>query len=537
MLKVFLVEDESIMREGLRDSIPWQQYGYEYVGEASDGEMALPLVRKYMPDVVITDIKMPFMDGLALSEIITKEFPNIKVIIISGYDDFEYARRAIRVGVEQYLLKPITRSAMQKVLLEVREKIENEQSQKNYIEMFKAENHEYEQFTRHNFFEKVFEGKLSAQEIYEEAKNLSIELNAPCYNLVLFSIADRQKTVEAMSMTASEYIENIQRSFPIYSEYTVFRWNINTYGVLIAGEEGEMESLLDRVISHLKRFLNDADKDLIEWYAAVGTPVNRLSFLSECYKEVNKIFSFRFLLPNVNILTKDIISQFSSDYSQGSNYKTMDISKVDAEIIKGFLTKGDKDEAADFVNNYLNNLTDPMRSLIFRNYLVLNVRFTVLAFVESLGKNQDEFLEIAKINEIDEKQLNVQDLRAYMLNLILAAIEMRDEQSDSQGKNVLEKALKYIDDNFASDSLSLNEVASAVDVSPNYFSGLFSAEMEQTFVEYVTEKRMEKAKKLLKTTNKQTRDISLEVGYKDSHYFSFVFKKTQGITPREYRNS
>lgn len=536
MLKIFLVEDESIMREGLRDSIPWQQYGYEFVGEASDGEMALPLIRKLMPDVLITDIKMPFMDGLALSDIVTKEFPNIKVVIISGYDDFEYARRAIQVGVEQYLLKPITRNAMQKVLLEVREKIENEQAQKNYLEIFKAENHDYEQFSRRHFFERVFEGKLSAQEIYAEAKELSIELNASCYNLVFFSVSDKQKVTDAMSKNAAEYIESIQRYFSKYSEYTVFRWNINTYGVLISGEEKEMDDLLERVVEHIKRTFEEADGNYIEWYVAQGTAVNRLSFLSDCYKEVNRIFSCRFLLPNVNVLTKDVISRFSSEDSSGSNYKTMDVSKIDPEIVRGFLEKGVKDEADDFVTNYLSNLAEPMKSKIFRNYLILNVRFTVLAFIDSIGKGQDEFLERAKAGDVDEKQLSLDDVKEYMLRLILAALEMRDVQSDSRGKSVLKKALDYIEENYSNDSLSLNEVATAIDVSPNYFSGLFSAEMNKTFIEYVTDKRMEKAKKLLRTTDKHTRDISLEVGYRDSHYFSFVFKKTQGITPREYRN-
>ena len=106
MLKVFLVEDEVLIREGLRDKIPWEQYGFRLVGEAADGEVALPLIRKARPDVLITDIKMPFMDGLALSRIVREEFPGIKIIIISGYDDFEYAREAISVGVDQYLLKP-----------------------------------------------------------------------------------------------------------------------------------------------------------------------------------------------------------------------------------------------------------------------------------------------------------------------------------------------------------------------------------------------------------------------------------------------
>ena len=139
MLKVFLVEDESVVREALRDNIPWQQYGYRFVGEAGDGEMALPLIRKTVPDVLITDIKMPFMDGLALSHIVKSEYPDMKIIIISGYDDFDYARQAISEGVDEYLLKPITRRSLQKALSEIREKIEAEQEQKNYVKKFQSE--------------------------------------------------------------------------------------------------------------------------------------------------------------------------------------------------------------------------------------------------------------------------------------------------------------------------------------------------------------------------------------------------------------
>ena len=116
MLKVFLVEDETVIREGLRDRIPWEQYGYRFVGEAADGEVALPLIRKTRPDVLITDIKMPFMDGLSLSRIVREEFPKTKILIISGYDDFEYAREAISIGVDQYILKPVTRMSLRKVL-------------------------------------------------------------------------------------------------------------------------------------------------------------------------------------------------------------------------------------------------------------------------------------------------------------------------------------------------------------------------------------------------------------------------------------
>ena len=181
MLKVFLAEDETLIREGLRDNIPWEQYGYRFVGEAADGEMALPLIRKTKPDVLITDIKMPFMDGLSLSRIVREELPRTKIIIISGYDDFEYAREAISIGVDQYLLKPVTRMNLRKVLQELKEKIEQDAEQEDYQTMLQNEMHEYEQFSRRIFFEKVLEGKMSVKEIYDEAAKLEMELTCLLY--------------------------------------------------------------------------------------------------------------------------------------------------------------------------------------------------------------------------------------------------------------------------------------------------------------------------------------------------------------------
>jgi len=248
MLKVFLVEDENIVRENLRDSIMWQQYGYQFAGEASDGEMALPLIRKVKPDVLITDIKMPFMDGLALSGIVSQEFPQMKIIIISGYSEFEYARQAIRAGVEQYILKPVTRSSLQKALQEIRDKIENEREQENYLEKFKEDMQEYEQFSRRIFFEKVFEGQLSVQEIYEEAQKLSLEMDAAFYNLAMVSLREKRNTEERSqeSRLAAGKREEITRYFLRYPEFLIFRWNVNTYGILIKGEEEQMEELKNK---------------------------------------------------------------------------------------------------------------------------------------------------------------------------------------------------------------------------------------------------------------------------------------------------
>ena len=292
MLKVFLVEDESIVREGIRDNIPWQQYGYQFVGEASDGEMALPLIQKTRPDVLLTDIKMPFMDGLSLSRLVHQEFPDMKIIIISGYDDFEYARGAISVGVEQYLLKPITRAAMQKVLAELKTKIETEREQKNYQEKFQSEVREYEQFSRTDFFVKVFEGRMPVQDIYEEASKLSLKINAPCYNILLFNLQEK-RTGENWGMESEGFArkrEELLHYFIRYPENLVFRLNVNTYGVLIKGSPEQLPEVTSRCLENVERICRPA-QEILQWYVAAGEPVERLSLLAECYSKANHLFA------------------------------------------------------------------------------------------------------------------------------------------------------------------------------------------------------------------------------------------------------
>ena len=154
LLKVFLVEDECVVREGLRDCIDWERYGFEFCGDAPDGELALPQIRKLRPDILITDIKMPFMDGLALSKLVCAELPETRIILISGHNDFEFAQEAIEIGVEQYLLKPVTKASLLKTLEDVSRKIDEEREQKDYLRRFQQEGPEYEQFARRKFFDR-----------------------------------------------------------------------------------------------------------------------------------------------------------------------------------------------------------------------------------------------------------------------------------------------------------------------------------------------------------------------------------------------
>ena len=138
-IKVFLVEDEIVIREGIKKNISWQKEGFVFAGEASDGELAYPLIQAAKPDILITDIRMPFMDGLELSRLVKKELPDIKILVLSGYNEFEYAKEAINIGIAEYLLKPVTGAKLLEAVKKMAKTIEEERRQKQYLLAYQKE--------------------------------------------------------------------------------------------------------------------------------------------------------------------------------------------------------------------------------------------------------------------------------------------------------------------------------------------------------------------------------------------------------------
>ena len=152
MLKVFLVEDEVVMREGIKNNIPWEQEGFYFAGEASEGEMAYPLIQKTRPDILITDIRMPFMDGLEVSRLVKQEMPDMKIIVLSGYDEFEYAKEGISIGITDYLVKPVSGAQLLEAVKKVGKLVEEEQEQRQFLKTFERERLENTQLARQKFF-------------------------------------------------------------------------------------------------------------------------------------------------------------------------------------------------------------------------------------------------------------------------------------------------------------------------------------------------------------------------------------------------
>ncbi|SCW44391.1 two-component system, response regulator YesN [Ruminococcaceae bacterium YRB3002] len=529
LIKVFICEDESIVREGLRDMIPWEKYGYEFVGDAPDGEMALPMIRELKPDVLITDITMPFMDGLALSKTVLDELPNIKIIVISGYSDFEYARKAIELGVEQYLLKPVTKADMINALEGTRKKITEENEQKDYVRQYEQEFKKFERMTHRAFFEKLVEGSMSVQEIYEQANKLHLNLSANGYNIVIFTIQDVNQST--YTDDAANVTERLLNQFLQYPDYILFRCNLLSYAVLIKGDADRLPQLEEKCVRMIREQCEQASSAL-DWHVAVGVPTNRLSGLSSCYADANRAFAYRHLFPRKHVFTSAQLKK-EQDAQNDVEINKIDAGKFDPLIIRYFVQTGTLNEVETFTDEYIASLDGSEHSILFRYYLLVSIRVNVeLALKEANVSPEDIAARLPAFDMND----TAEEVSSYLRDVLTAAIKMRDAEAQKRSNDIIDNALQYINNHYADEDISLDSVAEAINISANYLSALFSHRVGLSFVEYLTKKRMSRAKFLLRNTSKKSGEIACEIGYKDPRYFSFVFKKNQGCTPSQYRN-
>ena len=544
MLKIFLAEDEVVVRETIKRMIPWEELGFELVGEAADGEMALPLLIRQQPDLLITDIKMPFMDGLTLARLAKKEIPGLKVVILSGYDDFNYAKQAIGIGVEDYLLKPITKNALIERLSEIRSRYEHEKTQKEYYEKFQREMQAYEKNSSRDFFEALVGGSMDMMEVYKRAEKLGLDIVAEAYNVLIFTMdcdEDFSGQRDECSSWEAESLELLENFFAGHSSAMLFRSNIFSYGVLLKGQRETIEENTRACVDEIRKILSRQDGRR-EWFLAVGQSVERLSQIQKSYHTASRAFSQRYLYDE-NILYYDEMETMEHPGGQAETEDNAYLQKVDVNalnpaILQKFLSNGLQEETENFVKDYFYAIgQEPMESLVFRNYVILNVRFSVISFIKGLGCDTNE-MESADTEEVlAESGKNMESAIAYAKKMISQAIEIRDQNSGNKNRSILKTAVDFIDSHYMDEEISLNTVANVANVSSNHFSALFSQNMGQTFIEYLTTLRMNKAKELLRCTGMRSSEIAGEIGYKDAHYFSYLFKKTQGMTPSDYRKA
>lgn len=535
-IKVFLVEDEMVIRRGIKNSIDWEKEGYIFCGEASDGELAYPMIIKEKPDILITDIRMPFMDGLELCKLVKKELPNIKILILSGYDEFDYAKEAIRLGVTEYLLKPISSGKLLEALNGVSESIRREKEDKDLVRKCMEEMRENTEHEKQKFFEQMIAGNLSMADALETGEKYEMNLSAGMYNLLLFRFTlgeENRKSGELLG--EAEYaIEKLTERL----EY-VFEFQRGVEGwafLLMADNEEQMSERVKELSKDLEEIMKNYST--IAYFGGIGQPVARLRELEESFREAERALAARFTMELNRIISVE-------DIRMAQNVDTLDDIEITSfgeiektrTMLEKFLNNGAEDEIDEFVDVYINELPEEnLKSVLMRQYIIMDAYIVMMSFCEKFEGIEGEMQ--AQSEELKNSMKTIQtleEIKNYIRMLLKKIIGVRDTISGRRYSDIIEIAKDQIRKTYMSDEISLNTIAAEVGMSPSYFSSIFSKEMGKTFVEYLTEIRMDRAKELLMCSSMKTSEIGYEVGYKDPHYFSYIFKKTQNCTPKEFR--
>jgi two-component system response regulator YesN len=518
--KAFLVEDEIVTREGIRDNVDWRGSGFEFCGEAPDGELALPLLQAAPPDVLITDIKMPFMDGLELCKIVRERMPWVKILILSGHDEFEYAQQAIKLGVTEYLLKPVTVQNLHDVLKKVATQLDQERKEQENLRKLQEQIEENRATLREKLLLKLVVGAVSSTEAIEKGQLLGVDLIARCYLVVIIrtELGDRSEQFDYAEYQQVQHlvaglIENNPDVFLLKKDW-------EELVLVMKGHTPEhLEEEKDLLLNQIKQKVRGTRYQLT---IGVGTPQKRIADIYQSFVEA--------LIEAQGIGSRDtaILS---------SNVGKAELLKINKSAVESYLRCGVKEDFPDFFDTFIRPLCEAaLKSYLVKNYIVMDIALATAKFVADLGGDVDQVVPALDNMETTLAEITtVEHFRDKLQGILINALTYRDSQANNQHGLMLQQVHDYIDQHYMDANLSLNEVAARVNLSPSHFSTVFSQETGQTFKEYLTEVRIRRAKELLRSTTLKSFEISYQIGYSDPHYFSYVFRKHTGLSPKEYR--
>ena len=530
MLKVFLAEDEYVMRRGIRESIDWRAHGYDFCGDVGDGEMAYTLIRELQPDILITDIKMPFMDGITLSRLVKKEFPSIEIILLTGYEEFEYAKEAIEIGVARYLSKPISGEQLMGEVDALAAKITEKREEQAIVEKYAREMDDKTDLMKQEFFRDLVTGRKTVPEMLEAAENLGLELIAPWYRIVLVRIRSTRHDAEEYSGAVLDTEEQLEKAVSEKGGI-VFDRNLEGKALLLrADSEEELDKRTEECLETLKRM--ETEHRSIRYFGGVGTAVNRTGEIPESFESARYAFAHRYL----NKENQFFLTNRADETAAQADFSIHDL-RPNSELRRhlfAFLRTGDRTETDIFLEEFFRNMgPNILASLMLRQYIVMDVYFCVAEFLENELTGDRNTLETPDLKTGILQ--SAESAMEYIRRLVTEAVRLREQTVKNRYHEAVEKSLRYIHEHYNEEELSLNTLASYVNFSPNHLSTIFRQETGQTFISYLTDYRMKEAKELLRMSGKKSSEISLMVGYRDPHYFSYLFKKTQGMTPTQFR--
>lgn len=515
MIKLFVADDEAMIKEGIRNCIESRSDQYTICGEAPDGEMALPLIQELKPDVLIADVCMPFIDGLELSAVVKRTMSWVHIIILSGHDEFEYAQKAVSIGVDSYLLKPVNSEKLLQALDEAARQIEAErQVYENLEETLKRDELE-KTIIRDHFLSRLVSGKVAVNEVLDFSQSHNINIIAKQYVVCRILLTG----LNAGDLTKIRLMGD--KLFGVREDIICFIKGADRFVFIVKGnarkDVRETAYEAAQILVHqFKLYLS------IDVSVGIGSLTDRIGGLPQSYQDARTVFNEMGFKGGYIFGFDDLKKKWGS--------AEMDLSP--AVSLEEKLRHAAKEDIARIVEQYFVGFEETsMDSMLYRYYLLIDLVVTV----SRLTKEKSGIKPVLTPQELLAISESRTECITYANMMLEDYIDRDEEQSAISYGREIRYAKAYINQNYNDPSISLHMAAKMAGFSPNYFSTVFSQETGETFIEYLTHRRIKAAKELLLNTQKKTSDIAFEVGYGDPHYFSYVFKKKTGMSPKEFK--
>ncbi|MDF2908006.1 MAG: AraC family transcriptional regulator [Herbinix sp.] len=534
MYKMIIADDESMVRDSLIDKLNWTELQIEIIGVASDGEEAYDMALALKPDILLTDIRMPHLDGLELSAKLRDDLPDLKIIIVSGYSDFTYAKTALELDITDYILKPIEVKKLTQVIRKVLSELDKEKDINLYIQDLKDQMSDFRLLAIDKFLVNLLLGTpINNEQLYRKCHYLKLpfEIDEQISIAVIepdtfdeisrnLSEDDLQLLIFSFHNITSEIINNYEAGFCVQLNDTQL---VVIFKAFIHLQDLQL-NLCHQIQQAIRKYLNHTVS------IGIGYPVNDISQIQTGYTYALKALQYRFYTGKESI---NFIDDFDTQ---------MDCDELDA--VKVSTIENDLFNAIQLGDNLqVKEIVEKFHSLIQSTSLTIpTIRQYYHDMVSQISRH-------FRANQINHKPISDMDkqIKSIMINATIQSSltnALRDycieiasfffERMEIRHTKMIEQIRSYIDKNYMNE-LSISTIAEHVFLTPNYVSLIFKQTTQMTVIEYITKVRIEKAKELLKSPDLKIFEIAEMVGYPNPRYFSKVFKKVTNLHPSQYK--
>lgn len=523
---VLLADDEQEVADAIIHKIDWESIGFSVPTYAANGLDALDRAEESQPDVVMTDIKMPYVDGLQLSRYLKDMYPNIRIVFFSGFDEFEYVKEAIHVQAEEYILKPVDAEELKAIFIKIKESLDKEREAKQNVKLLETYYQESLPVLQENFFSSLVEGKMRPEEVEKNIQDYQIDLHGPYYCAAVIHTSSKHIPAGITLMLLGVSVRKLAEERIDSNWHAKFFSNLgNTVILAQMNDPASVKKLTDDcdILCRLARTVCKAVVTI-----GIGPVCDDLSAIDSSYTGALSAVSYRVLYGTGRAINIAEIapSETSAPYRNEQDQLAQVFKEVrmnNAVSLKKAIHEYIVSSAANYAN------------IQEYHVYVMGLISELYQFTKNTQLDADQVFQSSEDILQTVQKMEKDELEVWLSEICLRMQTMLKEKRKNTTKTFVTKAQDYVNQNYSDIDLNVDKICAYLGVSSAYFSTVFKKETGKSFTNFLTDIRMKNAVTLLDRDEK-TYVVAEKVGYSDPNYFSYVFKKQFGISPSKYKN-